>query len=50
MDGNSPPGKLSFVIYGLLVSLSVINIPMDLQMDKAHQKNLLTLLCQYIYR
>jgi len=35
---NSPSRKLSLGIYGLFVSPSVINIPMDLQMNKVHQK------------
>ena len=39
--------KLLSVIYGLSVSPSVINIPMDLQTDKARQKKLPVLLYRY---
>jgi hypothetical protein len=42
--------KLLSVIYGLSVSPLVINIPMDLQTNKAHQKNLPTLFYWYIHR
>jgi hypothetical protein len=38
-DRNSPLEKLLLVIYGLSVSVFVINISMDLQTDRAHQKN-----------
>jgi len=39
-DKNSPSEKPSLVIYGLLVSLSVINLSMDWQTDKVRKKNL----------
>jgi hypothetical protein len=51
MDENSPSEKLMSVIYGLLMSLLVINIPMDLQMNKANQKkNLPALFHRYIHQ
>jgi hypothetical protein len=36
---NSSSKKLLLVIYGLSVSPLIINIPMNLQTDKVHQKN-----------
>jgi len=40
MDINSQLKKLMLVIYELLLSPSIINILMDLQIDKAHQKQI----------
>jgi hypothetical protein len=50
MEGNILLEKLSSVIYKLSVSPSVINISMDLQTEKIHQKNLHALFRWYIYR
>jgi len=50
MEGNILLEKLSSVIYKLSVSPSVINISMDLQTKKIHQKNLHALFRWYIYR
>jgi len=44
-DENSLSKKLSSVIYGL----SVINIPMDLQMNKARQKYLHASFYRYLH-
>ena len=41
---------MTSVIYGLSVSLLVINISMDVQTDKALQKKLPALFCRYIHR
>jgi hypothetical protein len=38
MDKNNLSKKSSSVIYGLFVSPSVINLPMDLQTNKARQQ------------
>jgi hypothetical protein len=38
IDKNSSSVKLLSIIYDQSVSLSIINIPMDLQMDKTRQK------------
>ena len=38
---NNPSEKHSSVIYGLSMSPSVINISMDLQMDKTRQKKII---------
>jgi hypothetical protein len=37
---NSLLEKLSLIIYSLLINHSVINLPMDLQTDKACQKKI----------
>jgi len=42
--------KLLSVIYGLSVSPSVINIPMDLQTDKARQKKITYFIISLLYR
>jgi hypothetical protein len=38
MDKNMSSVKFLLIIYDQSVSLSIINIPMDLQMDKTRQK------------
>jgi hypothetical protein len=45
MNGNSPSKKLSSIIYGM----SIITIPMDLQTNKVHQKNLHASFCRYLH-
>jgi hypothetical protein len=47
---NSPSEKLLLVISGMSMSPSVINLLMDLKMDKARQKNLPASFHQYFSR
>ena len=47
INRNSSLEKLQSVIYGLSMSLSVINIPIYLQIDKTREKNYVLLLSVY---